>query len=258
MAYERSPAYQPGQSTPFKISRSKIEDFIQCRRCFWLDKRLKISRPSTPPFLINSAVDELMKREFDSYRVKGQQHPWQIEFNVRAKPFAHKDLEKWRHAFTGVRYLHEPTNLLVFGGLDDVWVTPDNELVVVDYKATAKTKEITDLEESRWHDTYRRQMEIYQWLLRNNGFKVSNTGYFVYANGIAAKDGFFNKVEFRTNIFPYAGSDEWVEPTLQAIKSCLEAENMPANSPDCEYCAYARSRTELTLSAMQNKRFQAL
>ena len=30
----------------------------------------------------------------------------------------------------------------------------------------------------------KRQMEIYQWLLRKNGFKVSDTGYFVYANGI--------------------------------------------------------------------------
>lgn len=252
--YER-PAYKSGQQTAYKISRSKIEDFIQCPRCFWLDARLKISKPSTPPFLINSAVDELLKREFDVYRAKGEQHPWQIEFKVNAKPYAHKDLDKWRHTFTGVQALHEPTNLLVFGGVDDVWITPDDELVVVDYKATAKTKEITDLEESRWHDAYRRQMEVYQWLLRQNGFKVSNTGYFVYANGIAGKDGFFNKVEFRTNVFPYKGRDDWIEPTLQKIKETLEGD-MPKESSNCEYCAYARSRTELTLKALQSKKSQ--
>lgn len=248
--YERSPAYRVGQKESYKISRSKIEDFIRCPRCFWLEARLKIKKPSTPPFLINSAIDALLKAEFDTYRAKKEQHPWQIEFKVDAKPFAHKDLDRWRHTFTGVQHLHKPTNLLIFGGVDDVWVTPDEELVIVDYKATAKDKEITDLEESKWHDSYRRQMEVYQWLLRGEGHKVSDTGYFVYANAIKKGKGFFNKVEFRTNIFPYKGSDKWVEPTLAKIKQTLEGD-MPKEEPDCEHCAYARSRTELTLRALK-------
>ncbi len=226
---------------------------MRCPRCFWLAQRLKINQPSSPPFLINSAVDTLLKTEFDVYRKEGKQHPWQIEFKVDAKPFAHKDLERWRHVFTGVQHLHQATNLLIFGGVDDVWVTPDDKLVVVDYKATAKNKEITDLEESKWHDSYRRQMEVYQWLLRGEGHKVSDTGYFVYANGISSGKGFFNKVEFRTNIFPYKGSDKWVEPTLEKIKQTLEGD-MPKEDPDCEHCAYARARTELTLKALQTKK----
>jgi len=251
MAYERSPAYKPAQTDVYKLSRSRIENFVRCPRCFWLAQRLKINQPSSPPFLINSAVDVLLKAEFDVYRAKGEQHPWQIEFKVDAKPFAHKDLERWRHVFTGVQCLHEPTNLLIFGGVDDVWVNSKDELVVVDYKATAKDKEITDLEETKWHDSYRRQMEVYQWLLRGEGHKVSDTGYFVYANGISKKDGFFNKVEFRTNVFPYKGSDKWIEPTLLKIKETLEGD-MPKENADCEYCAYARSRTQLTLDALQN------
>lgn len=252
MAYERSPAYKPGQKDIYKLSRSRIENFIRCPRCFWLAQRLKIDQPSTPPFLINSAVDELLKTEFDGYRARGEQHPWQIEFEVDAKPFQHEHLDRWRHVFTGVQHLHEPTGLLIFGGVDDVWVNSKDELVVVDYKATAKAKEITDLEDSKWHDSYRRQMEVYQWLLRGEGHEVSDTGYFVYANGIAKGKGFFNKVEFRTNIFPYKGSDKWVEPTLAKIKETLEAD-MPKESPDCEYCAYAKSRTQLTLDAIKKK-----
>jgi CRISPR/Cas system-associated exonuclease Cas4 (RecB family) len=254
MPYERSPAYRPGQTEPYKLSRSRIENFIRCPRCFWLAQRLKIDQPSSPSFLINSAVDELLKTEFDSYRDKGEQHPLQIEFKVDAKPFKHENLERWRHTFTGVQHLHEPTNLLIFGGVDDVWVNPKDELVVVDYKATAKTKEITNLDApGGWHDAYRRQMEVYQWLLRGEGHKVSDTGYFVYANGIAKADGFFNKVEFRTNVFPYKGSDKWVEPTLLKIKDTLEGE-MPKESADCEFCSYARSRTELTLDALAKKK----
>jgi CRISPR/Cas system-associated exonuclease Cas4 (RecB family) len=254
MTYERSPAYVPGQKTAFKVSRSKIENFIRCPRCFWLETRLKIKQPSSPPFLIHSAVDELLKTEFDTYRSKDEQHPWQIEFKVDAKPFAHEHLQRWRHTFSGVQHLHKPTNLLVFGGVDDVWVNPKGELIVVDYKATAKTKEITDLDPAGgWHDSYRRQMEVYQWLLRGEGHKVSDTGYFVYANGIAKGKGFFNKVEFRTNVFPYKGSDKWVEPTLIKIKETLESGDMPKQADDCEFCAYARSRTELTLKALKSK-----
>ena len=262
MAYERNPAYRPGQSEQYKISRSKIDLFMQCPRCFWLDARLKIKRPSSPPFLINSAIDTLLKTEFDSYRQKGEQHPWQIEFKVNAKPFAHEDMDRWRDALRrGVQVLHKPTNLLITGGVDDVWVTPKGELVVVDYKSTAKNDEIEDLKpEGTWHDTYRRQMEVYQWLLRGEGHKVSDTGYFVYTNGIAKADGFFDKVEFRTNVFPYKGSDKWVEPTLKKIKQCLEGD-MPAvghqvMKPDepCEFCTYAKVRTELTLDALRVKK----
>src|SRR6476620_1533074 len=102
---ERSQPYQPGQSAPFKVSRSKIELFMQCPRCFWLDVRLKITRPSSPPFNINKTIDELFKKEFDTYRQKGKPHPLMIEFGVDATPFGHEDLDKWRDTFVGVTTL---------------------------------------------------------------------------------------------------------------------------------------------------------
>src|SRR5690349_4110689 len=142
---ERSKPYTPGQTEPFKVSRSKIELFMQCSRCFWLDARLKIKRPSSPPFNINKAIDELFKKEFDVHRAAGTQHPLQIKFKIEAKPFAHKDMDTWRYNFTGVSTLHKPTNLHVYGAVDDVWVNDAGELIVVDYKATAKAKPVTDL-----------------------------------------------------------------------------------------------------------------
>lgn len=253
---ERSRPYTPGQTAAFKVSRSKIELFTQCPRCFWLDVRYKITRPSSPPFNINKAIDELFKKEFDVYRAAGTQHPLQIKFKIAAKPYAHNDIDSWRDNFVGVFTLHESTNLHVFGAVDDVWVNDEDELIVVDYKATAKEKDITDLGPiGGWQDSYRRQMETYQWLLRANGFKVSNTGYFVYANGDASRDGFNNVVEFRTNVFPHYGNDAWVEKTLIAMKKCMEGD-MPevgtaAMGGTCDYCTYARQRTELTLAHVQ-------
>jgi CRISPR/Cas system-associated exonuclease Cas4 (RecB family) len=253
---ERSQPYNPGQTAAFKVSRSKIELYMQCPRCFWLDTRLKIVRPSSPPFNINKAIDELLKKEFDSYRVKGKSHPLMEEFKIDALPFAHDDLDKWRENFVGVATLHEPTNLYVFGAVDDLWVGSNGEIMVVDYKATAKNSEVSI--DSEWQISYKRQMEVYQWLFRQNGFTVSNTGYFVYCNGRLDLDGFNDRVEFRTKIIPYLGDDSWVSPTLKKMKKCLDGD-MPrvgraAMGGPCDYCTYARQRTELTLKSLKTSK----
>ena len=252
---ERSKPYQPGQKSPFKVSRSKIELFMQCQRCFWLDVRLKITRPSTPPFNINKAIDELFKKEFDKYRSEKKPHPIMVEYKIDAIPYHHDDLDKWRENFVGVTTVHKPTNLHVFGAIDDVWVNDSGELMVVDYKATAKDRDVSI--DSDWQIVYKRQMEIYQWLLRRNGFDVSATGYFVYTNGRMDLDGFNNRVEFRTKVIPYEGDDSWVDQTIKDMKKCMDSENMPKVGIDimggpCKYCSYARTRTELTLKAIKN------
>lgn len=238
----------------FKVSRSKIELFKQCPRCFWLDVRLKITRPSSPPFNINKTIDELFKKEFDVYRAKGEPHPIMAAGGLKAVPYQHKDLDKWRYNFTGVVAPHEPTNLHVFGAIDDVWVNEAGQLLVVDYKATSKDREVSI--DSGWQISYKRQMEVYQWLLRQNGFDVSDTGYFVYTNGRQDLDGFNDRVEFKTKLIPYKGNDAWVEPTLHAMKTVMDSDAMPPVGDHimggpCEFCTYARARTELTLKALQ-------
>lgn len=250
---ERSVPYRPGQKTAFKLSRSKIELFMQCQRCFWLDVRLKITRPSSPPFNINKAIDELFKKEFDSYRAKGEPHPLMTSNNIEAIPFAHDDLDTWRHNFTGVATVHKPTNLHIFGAVDDVWVNKNDELIVVDYKATAKAAEVNL--DADWQITYKRQMEVYQWLLRQNGFAVSDTGYFVYTNGRMDLDGFNDRIEFKTKVIPYTGKTDWVEKTIEQMKKIMDGD-MPSVGRSvmggpCEFCEYARARTKLTLEHLQ-------
>lgn len=251
MAYERNPAYQLGQKTPYKISRSKIDLYVTCPRCFWLDARLKISRPQGPPFTLNSAVDELLKKEFDKLRKDGKQHQVQIDYKIDARPVEHDKLNVWRHNFTGVQYLHEPTNLLVFGAIDDLWQNSKGEYIVLDYKSTSKMGKIEELGHEKWHDQYRRQLAVYQWLLRGNGLKVSQTGYWVYANAVKNRDGFDARLEFELTLIEEQIDDKWVEPTLGEIKQTLDG-GMPKNAPDCEFCGYARARTELTLGSLKS------
>jgi hypothetical protein len=237
--------YLPGSTTPFKLSRSGLELFAECPRCFYLDKRLGITRPRGFPFNLNSAVDALLKQEFDFHRDRHEPHPLMTDFGIDAVPFAHPDLHKWRHNFTGVRHLHEQSGLLVYGAVDDVWQSPTGELIVVDYKATAKNDDITSLDEE-WHGGYKRQLEIYQWLLRRNGFRVSDRAYWVYANGDKAAEHFDRTLRFRMTVIPYDGDDSWVEDHVIRAKECLSFDLPPKPANNCEWCRFAREASPAT------------
>lgn len=157
---------------------------------------------------------------------------------IHAKPFPHSQLETWRQNFVGVQHLHEATNFLLHGAIDDIWIGDEGYLHVVDYKATSTDKAIT-LDDA-WKSAYKRQMEFYQWLLRRSGLNVSNVGYFVYANGMKCGQDFNAALPFSMHILPYEGSDAWVEQTILEARACLDADRAPSSSESCEWCIYRR------------------
>ena len=230
--------FSPESTTPFALSRSKVELFMDCPRCFYLDRRLGISRPPGFPFNLNSAVDALLKTEFDIYRKSGQPHPLMAEAGLNAVPHAHEQLDSWRNNFRGVRAIHAESNLEVFGAIDDVWRDLDSgQLMVVDYKSTSKNSEVSI--DSAWQISYKRQMEFYQWLLRQQGHAVSRRGWFVYCNGRRDLPSFDKRLEFRISLIPYDGDDGWVEGTLLKIRETLSAPEPPSINRKCEYCDFA-------------------
>ena len=229
--------YDPKAEKPFKLSRSKIDLFLQCPRCFYIDRRLGVGRVPGFPFNLNNAVDTLLKKEFDHYRAKNQNHPLLEKNGVDARPAAHRDLDRWRQNSNGIQYLHRPSNLLVFGAIDDLWVNSQNEYIVVDYKATSKNENITNVSLG-WQIGYRRQMEVYQWLLRMNGYSVSRTGYFVYCNGQTDREMFKETLEFDITLIPYKGDDSWVVKAVNDIHACLMQGDIPDAKDGCDHCAY--------------------
>jgi len=209
---------------------------LHCPRCFYLDRRLGVTSPPGFPFNLNSAVDTLLKKEFDIHRAQNSSHPLVAAYGLDLVPFKHPALNEWRTNFTGVKYLHPATNFFVFGAVDDIWVDNKKVLYVVDYKSTSKESEVNI--DADWQIAYKRQMEVYQWLLRHNNFTVSNTGYFVYCNGLTDKKAFDAKLEFDIKLIPYVGDDGWLETTLLAAKACLSSNDIPAPGADCDYCQY--------------------
>jgi len=231
--------FDPDAKSPFKLSRSKIDLFLNCPRCFYIDRRLGVGQPPGYPFSLNSAVDTLLKKEFDYHRTKNSQHPLMKAYNIDAVPFNHEKMDEWRENFVGVQFLHEPSNFIVTGAVDDIWMGRDKRLIVVDYKATSKDGQVNL--DADWQVGYKRQMEVYQWLLRNNNHEVSDTGYFVYCNGRTDKEAFDGQLEFEVTVLPYTGDDSWIEDTLINARKCLEAEKMPNPSLDCDYCTYRKA-----------------
>jgi hypothetical protein len=235
--------YSDNSPYPFRLSRSKLDLFINCPRCFYMDRKLGVAQPPGFPFSLNSAVDKLLKKEFDILREKGETHPLMKKFGVDAIPFKHEKLNEWRDPFKGVTYAVPNTNLILTGGVDDIWVDASGEIMIVDYKATSKEKEVSL--DAEWQIGYKRQMEIYQWLFEKNNFKVSKTGYFVYCNGKTDGEKFDAKLEFDIKIIPYTGDDVWVEKAIMDAYECLKSNQIPQSSPDCDYCNYRKAAEEV-------------
>jgi len=236
--------FDPASKTPFKLSRSKIDNFLACPKCFYIDRRLGVGQPPGFPFNLNKAVDTLLKKEFDIHRAAGNPHPLMKAYKVDAIPFKHEDMEKWRNALSeGIQYFHEQTNFIITGAIDDIWVNPKGELIIVDYKATSKDTEVNL--DAEWQIGYKRQMEIYQWLFRKNNFKVNDVGYFVYCNGNADKEAFDGKLEFDIKLLPYKGDDSWVEQAIIDAHECLIGNEIPEMADDCDFCLYRKAVGEV-------------
>lgn len=208
-------------------------------RCFYLRSRHGVSRVSGPPFSLNVAVDALLKKEFDYYRKRKEPHPYMVEYGIDAIPYETEHMDDWTYNFHGVVHQHEKFGFHLYGAVDDLWIdNKTGEIIVVDYKATSKDGEVSL--DADWQISYKNQMEIYQYLLRHNGLKVSDTGWFVYCNGIKENNSFDGNLAFKVKLISYTGSSDWIEPTLQNIKDCLDSNEIPDANESCKYCSYVQ------------------
>ena len=234
--------YQRGSNEVFKISRSKFSNFIDCERCFYLERVKGLKDPGMPGWALNSAVDELLKKEFDHYRKLQKPHPFIVKNKLKFIPFKHEKIDYWRNALRGgISFLDENTNLEIHGGVDDIWFDKDKEeLVVVDYKAQSKEGAVETEEylENIYHQGYKIQMDIYVYILRQMKFKVSDTAYFLVCNGLKTSDKFDATLHFDLTLVPYKTDTSWIKNKIIEMKKVLDAKNVPEINKTCEKCMY--------------------
>jgi hypothetical protein len=195
-----------------------------------------------PSWPINSAVDALLKKEFDEHRKEQTVHPALLELDCDFVPFQHPDIDNWRNNFQGINFYDKPNNLHLYGAVDDIWLSKNGDLVVVDYKATAKPEPVTELSNEPWHMAYRRQIEFYQWLLIKNGFSVAKSGFWLYATARNNAPEFDQKLIFDLRLIEHPGDYSWVEPTINAAKAALDSDELPSPSTNCDFCNYSIAR----------------
>ena len=241
--------YQNDSDKPFIISRSKFSNFIDCPRCFYLDRVKGLKEPSMPGWALNSAVDDLLKKEFDKHRKEKSPHPIMKQYGLNFIPYDHPDIDKWRQSLSsGISYLDKETNLIIKGGIDDVWYDLDKEeLVVVDYKAQSNKipVETEAYLEGKYHHGYKRQMDIYVHILRNMDFKVSNTTYFMVCNGEKTNAFFKNRIDFKTVLVPYNSDTSWIPSKIKEMKKTIDKKEIPDYNIECESCVYLASSSTL-------------
>lgn len=230
------------------LSRSALEQYIRCPCCFYQQRRLGLKPIPGIPLTLAVATDALLKNEFDAIRGTDSMHPAWENVGVPLRAFSHPDIDSWRNNRQGVRALHS-SGTEIYGAVDDIWENRETgELHVVDYKSTSKQGN-PSIDEG-WGDGYKRQAEIYLWLLRQRGFPTSRTAFFLYVN--ASKQGLFyrqgtldGEMRFTTTIIPYVGNDEWVDAAISRAVECLRGDRAPTPLESCDTCRFFVSRAEL-------------
>lgn len=84
-------------------------------------------------------------KEFDIHRQNATQHPIMTKYKIEAVPLADSRMDSWRDPFVGIEYKEPETGLVISGGVDDIWITPEKKLIIVDYKSTQKMVQLLSL-----------------------------------------------------------------------------------------------------------------
>jgi len=230
--YEDMPKLQ----STLKISRSGLKLFLECQRCFWLNLHHKIKRPPGYPFTLSIAVDYLVKKEFDTYRVEGKLPPVLKKYGIKeAHLYNGEQLAEWRNNFKGVAYWNEELNAILYGAVDDILEYDDGSLAVIDYKSSG-AKEITI------YDDYQKQMDVYNYILKQKGFETSPEALFVFYKVIKeGETGFYNALKFTEDVRAVKVDTSWVGNTFERAVELARSDTPPNASPKdghCDHCHF--------------------
>ena len=216
---------------PIQLSPNSLNLFLECRRCFWLEKREGIRRPPPYPYALNTAVDILLKQEFDSYRAKGELHPLLIENNIQARLFPNQSLlNQWRSNFSGIRYFDSELDATLFGAVDDILEFEDGKLAPLDYKSTGSRVPVV-------YDRFQLQMDIYTFLLEKNGFLTPRKGYLAFYV-VNKENGFGDKLPFKKELHEIEVDSSDVPKLFKDAVGLLRKNVPPPHTQDCKFCQW--------------------
>ena len=241
--------FDPGSSHPFTVSRTRIQNFLDCKRCFYVQNVMGIKDLRGLPFRLNDATDTLLKKTFDVAREKQVPHRYFEKEKINLVPFKHDKMDEWRQNFQGVKYHYKKANLMVQGAVDEILINlKTNALSPVEFKSTqSKDGEQTKYLGKPHHKFWKNQLEVYGYLLEKNGFKISEDSYIVFCNGDISPDDWKESLKFDVYVINYKMDYSWVEPTLNEIKKLLLEKKIPdfSDPDECDMCRFLQDQKEM-------------
>ena len=216
-----------------KLSPNSLNLYLECPHCFWLDKNLGIKRPPPYPYALNSAVDSLLKEEFDTYRAKGLPHPLLEQNNIKARLFSNqKLLNQWRNNFAGIRYYDQDLKATLFGAVDDVLEFDSStgseqgkKIAPLDYKSTGSSV-------AKIYDRFQLQLDTYTFLMEKNGFQTVRKGYFAFYI-VDKSRGFIDRLPFRKEVLEIETNPSDIYEIFKEAVSVLRQPSPKPHSRDC-------------------------
>ena len=212
---------------PYKLSPSSLGLMKECPRCFWLRFNKGIKRPETGFPTLPAGMDRILKEHFDRFRDRGLLPPELHELKG-VKLFDNvKLLEVWRNNLRGIQWVDKEGNILR-GAVDNV-LQKGKKLIVLDYKTRGyPLKEDTA-------ERYQDQLDIYNFLLRKNGYETEDYAYLLFYHPDKVDDD--GDVVFNTDLVDRKISVKNAERIFKEALNILKGE-MPASGEECGFCEW--------------------
>ena len=230
------------------LSPNTLNLYTQCKRCFYLTVKYKIKRPRGPVSTLPSSIDYLIKDYFEYYRRINKLPPF-LENIISGKLITHLDKTLY------YRFTLRDKKVVIAGKLDECIVLEDGKYVPLDHKTRGKSPTMEQV-----HPSYQLQMEIYSLLLKENNYPTKDIAYLIYyfpelVSDYTAKEmsGIINfgfkVIELKLDILR-------AKRIINEAVECLEKDEIPESSPDCEYCRWHNAVNAQIENIRNKERFE--
>lgn len=216
----------------YKLSPSRINLFFECERCFWLRVNEKVKRPSGPFPSLPGGMDREIKNHFDRFRENGGVPPELEEADIEAEPVKDKDfLENARNWQSEPKWKDPETGAVLRGGVDDLLRSGDGDIIVLDYK----TRGYPPKQDTGAPDYYARQVNLYNLILRRNGYDTEDFGLllYYYPDRVMENGDFVFHRELRKVEIDIRKARSWVRRAVKVLDGPI-----PEHSDDCDFCGW--------------------
>jgi len=238
------------------LSPTKMDTYRQCPRCFYDEVILEIKRPKALYPTLPNGVDLCLKNYMDKYR--GTLPP-ELAHLSGYRLMDDQELINQFRQWNGLKCvknvsvqrgtMNQPSarvnhTIILNGGIDDLLWSPSEEVTIIDGKS--KKDEPGEDYGSRY---YQNNMDTYAFMLKENGFKVSERALLWYWWPEEIDEQ--GKWVFGQKTLEMKVNPDRIGEELEKMASLLPGiglekmeyrKNFPSN-PECTHCSYVEEKT---------------